>query len=281
MIKNINVIQHRNILLNKINQQNKQINYQFNQLHQQQFNQELKQENINNQHIDVLNELNEERINELNIEFGLKKRLKINNFLKNIFAEELYKYALLEKNWILATGIDKNKYEKAATQQNDKVNSLQIKNIQTAFGNDQFTYNFYRTMNANNKMSYLEYTFRNILSSNDFICKLNKITGLELTKLTTIFLSKYKSGSFLSPHSDKGNGKLAFVINLTKNWKPQYGGVLHFMNDERTEIIDSFIPSFNTLMIFEVPVETGIPHFVSHIAPNVKYNRYALTGWFD
>lgn len=274
MIRNINVNQYKVLYSNKINHINQHSQPIYNTL-----NQNIQNQNI--QKIDVLNDLNEDKINELKTEFDIKKRLKINNFLKNTFAEELYKYALLEKNWILATGIDKNKYEKAATQQNDKINNLQIKNINTAFGNDQFTYNFYRTMNANNKMSYLEYTFRNILSSTDFIDKLNKITNLQLTKLTTIFLSKYKSGSFLSPHSDKGNGKLAFVINLTKNWKPQYGGVLHFMNDERTEIIDSFIPSFNTLMIFEVPIENGIPHFVSHIAPNVKYNRYALTGWFD
>ena len=45
-------------------------------------------------------------------------------------------------------------------------------------------------------------------------------------------MSRYKGGHFLSPHSDKGNGKIAFVISLTKKWKPEYGGILHFMNDD-------------------------------------------------
>jgi len=222
-----------------------------------------------------------ENIKKLKEEYNIKKRVVIKDFLNDKFSENLFKHVFFEKNWILATGIDKNKYEKPDTQQNTKINQLQIKNVHTAFGKDQFSYNFYRSMNGSTKMSYFEFTIRNILSSNDFLNHLNNITGLSLTKLTTLFLSKYKSGSFLSPHSDKGNGRLAFVLHLSKVWKPQYGGILHFMNDERTEIIDSFVPLFNSFMIFEVPPEKGIPHFVSHVSPNIKFHRYAITGWFD
>jgi Rps23 Pro-64 3,4-dihydroxylase Tpa1-like proline 4-hydroxylase len=53
------------------------------------------------------------------------------------------------------------------------------------------------------------------------------------------------------------------------------------MNDNRTDIIDSFVPLFNSFIIFKVPTESGIPHFVSHVSPNVKFSRYAITGWFD
>jgi hypothetical protein len=135
-------------------------------------------------------------------------------------------------------------------------------------------------MNSKN-MSYLEFLLRQTMNSPEFLNFLNEITGLKLTSLNTLFLSKYKSGSFLSPHSDKGNGKLAFVLNITPQWKPQYGGILHFMNDERTEIIKSFVPEFNSFVIFNVPELHGIPHFVSHVAPNVRFNRYAITGWFS
>ena len=104
----------------------------------------------------------------------------------------------------------------------------------------------------NHKPSFLEYILRKHMSSPEFINYLNNITSLNLSKLNTLFLSKYKGGNFLSPHSDRGNGKLAFVLNLTKNWKPQYGGILHFMNNDKTEIIESFMPLFNNLMLFEV-----------------------------
>jgi Rps23 Pro-64 3,4-dihydroxylase Tpa1-like proline 4-hydroxylase len=219
-------------------------------------------------------------INELSAKFTLNKRLKIDNFLEINFAESLYRYAFLEKNWVLASGIDKNKYEKKHAPQFDKINNLQIKNVNQAFGKDQFSYAFYRGMNSQS-MSLFEFKLRKILNSDIFLNFLNKITHLELTQLTTMFMSKYNSGNFLSTHSDKGNGKLAFVINLTKFWKPQYGGNLHFLNDSRTEIIDTFVPAFNNLVLFHVPEQNGIPHYVGHVSPNVKYSRYAISGWYN
>jgi Rps23 Pro-64 3,4-dihydroxylase Tpa1-like proline 4-hydroxylase len=53
------------------------------------------------------------------------------------------------------------------------------------------------------------------------------------------------------------------------------------MNDARTEITDSFIPQFNQFVIFHVPEQTGISHFVSSVVQNVKYSRYSITGWFS
>ena len=212
--------------------------------------------------------------------FQINKKIKIDNILEISFADALYKFCMINKEWILSTGINKNKFEKKDIAQFANANQLQIKNVQNAFKDDQFSYAFYRNMN-NQKCSYFEFLIRRELSSPIFIDFLNKITGLNLTTLKTLFLSKYKAGNFLSPHSDHGNGRLAFVINLTKFWKPQYGGNLHFLNDERTEIIDTYVPGFNNLMLFEVPENSGIPHYVSHIVPNVKYNRFAITGWFE
>jgi Rps23 Pro-64 3,4-dihydroxylase Tpa1-like proline 4-hydroxylase len=228
----------------------------------------------------VISKIENENMEELKEIFKQKERLRISNFLKVQFAEFAFKQAFSEKNWLLATGIDNVKYEKPDNIQNQKINGLQIKNVNNAFSKDQFTYIFYRSMNGV-KMSFVEYTLRQTLSSPEFINMLNEITGLNLTKLTTLFMSKYKSGNYLSPHSDKGNGRLAFVINLSKFWKPQYGGALHFMNDQRTEVIDTFVPNFNTFSIFHVPDGKGIPHFVGHVAPNVKFNRFAVSGWFE
>jgi len=222
---------------------------------------------------------NIDNIELLNTNFKDCKRIKISNFLKNDFAELLFKHAIFEKNWILSTGIDKNKYEKINSKQNEKINSAQIKNVNDAFSKDKFTYIFYRSMN-NYNVSYFEFKLRKYLNSENFIDILNQITGLGLTKLTTLFMSKYSNGNFLSTHSDKGNGRLAFVINLTKFWKPHYGGNLHFLNNERTEIIETYVPQFNNLIIFHVPEENGIPHYVSHVAPNIKLSRYAISGWF-
>ena len=125
-----------------------------------------------------------------------------------------------------------------------------------------------------------EKTIRNLLMSPYFLDLIYKITNIKVTQLNQVFLSKYKSGNFLAPHSDINNGKIAFVFNFSVNWKPQYGGILHFLSEDRTNIIDSFVPMFNSMMIFEIPKD-GIPHFVSHVVPNVKRSRYALTGWYS
>lgn len=212
--------------------------------------------------------------------FYEKNRLKISCFLNSEFAEKLFKHALNEQKWKLATGIDKNKYEKDVIPSNDKINSLQIKNVDKAFGNNQFSYIFYRSFSGQN-MSLLEFTLRKVFNSPEFISLLNDITNLKLTRLTTLFLSKYKSGCFLSPHSDKGNGRLAFVLNLSMGWKPQYGGNLHFLNDDRTEIIETIVPEYNSFYIFYVPEGNGIPHYVGHVAQGVKLSRFAITGWFN
>ncbi len=222
-----------------------------------------------------------ENIDSLKSQFAINNKVKITNFLNAQFAELLFQHIVTNKNWSLATGIDKVKYEKKHMPQNDNANNAQIKRVSSSFGKDHFTYIFYRSMNNTGNVSYFEFTLRKILNSFEFISILNEITGLHLSKLNTLFLSRYKSNNFLSPHSDRGNGRLAFVLSMTKNWKPQYGGILHFMNDERTEILESIVPSFNSLFLFHVPDNEGVSHFVSHVSPNVVYSRYAITGWFE
>ena len=117
--------------------------------------------------------------------------------------------------------------------------------------------------------------------SNGFIAWLNRATGGRFTRVTNIFFSKYKSGCFLSPHCDKNNGRIAFVLNLTHNWQPEWGGILHVMNKERTKIIDSFVPTFNSLVLMDLPNKEGLPHYVSHILSNVDRSRFAITGWLE
>ncbi len=211
--------------------------------------------------------------------FNENKKIQIQNILKDEIAELLFKHSIMDKNWILATGHDTIKFEKKINKQFEKANSIQIKKIQDKFKNNKFSYIFHRSMN-NKTPSFLEFTLRKYMASKEFIDYLNSITDLNITTLNTLFMSKYKGGHFLSPHSDKGNGKITFVISLTKKWKPEYGGILHFMNDDKTKIIESYVPEFNTLMLFEVP-EEGIPHYVSHIVPYIKEERYSITGWFS
>jgi len=223
---------------------------------------------------------NAETLAELTSEFEYKHKVIIPNIFSSSFAELIARYAQFEKNWVLASGIDKSRFDNAINPGNQKRNDQIGADVNKAFSQDRFSYIFHRAMNNRNP-SMIENDIRQALGSSAFINYLNEITGLNLTKLTTLFMSRYRSGHFLSPHSDTGNGKIAFVISLSKNWLPQYGGLLHFLSDDRTEIVETYCPKFNHMVIFQVDENNKHPHFVSHVAPNVQHNRISIVGWFD
>lgn len=208
----------------------------------------------------------------------------INNFLNIEKAEQIYTYIHNNKpknTWTSSVCYDNVKSD--LIYKNSKKAQIQknIKKATDAFNKNKFAFSFQRTLNNNNVPSiegFTTYLFKN----QSIIDKINEITSLNVERAHDIFISKYRFGDFLSPHCDKNNGRIAFVLNLTKNWKPQYGGILHIMNQDRTEIIRSIVPKFNSLVLFYIPPENGIPHFVSHI--NINNNglyRYAITGWFS
>lgn len=211
--------------------------------------------------------------------FEKNRKVCIENFFDNSFVEILFKYILTEKNWDLACGINSTRYQTKISPANQKKNDELGKQVVNAFSKDQFSYIFHRSMNNKNP-SMIEQNIRNLLSSTSFIQMLRDITNIPIEKLNTMFLSKYKSGHFLSPHSDRGNGKLTFVIYLSKHWKPHYGGILHFISQDRSKIIDSFVPGYNQLILFEVDNDNH-SHYISNVSPNVPFHRYAITGWYD
>ncbi len=221
-------------------------------------------------------------------QFKENYKFKIDTFLNERFAEQLYNYIIRmpEHHFNIACGIRNTKYEKKIIPQNYKRNQDNINEANKTFAKGEFSYVFNRGMNNTvGEISQMEMIMRNFLNSNEFKELLSKITGLDITNLNTMFLSKYKAGNFLSPHSDKGNGKIAFVINLSKNWLPHYGGNLHFLSEDRKTIVETWTPAFNNLVVFYVPPDEecniGLPHFVSHVNPGIKLNRYAITGWYS
>jgi Rps23 Pro-64 3,4-dihydroxylase Tpa1-like proline 4-hydroxylase len=65
------------------------------------------------------------------------------------------------------------------------------------------------------------------------------------------------------------------VLNLTRRWQADWGGLLQFV-DAAGEITDTWLPRFNTMALFRVPVR----HTVSYVAPFANEPRLAITGWF-
>jgi len=90
--------------------------------------------------------------------------------------------------------------------------------------------------------------------------------------------TRYRPGQFLRWHDDKHDDerrRYAYVLNLSRDWEADWGGLLQFI-DARGNVVDTFVPRFNSLSLFKVP----FGHVVTPVAPWAGGPRLAITGWW-
>ena len=117
------------------------------------------------------------------------------------------------------------------------------------------------------------------INSEPFLALVRSVTGVaELIKAdaqATLFAPNH----FLSVHDDRGSDdearRIAYVLGLSRNWRPDWGGYLTFFDDE-DDVVAGFKPRFNCLNLFEVPQR----HSVTFVPPFAPVGRFAITGWF-
>jgi SM-20-related protein len=116
------------------------------------------------------------------------------------------------------------------------------------------------------------------LNTPEFIGFARTLTGFDAIRRVSAQATRYRAGHFLRRHDDAetDEGRLvAYVLNLTPGWNPDFGGMLHFIGEDQT-VEETFYPWYNSLSVFRVPQQ----HFVSFVPPYVTASRYAITGWF-
>jgi SM-20-related protein len=89
--------------------------------------------------------------------------------------------------------------------------------------------------------------------------------------------TRYRPGHYLMPHEDLDEDegrRYAFVINLSREWRPDWGGQLQFLDADGA--IETFLPRWNSLSLFRVPQR----HQVTLVAPWAAQPRHAITGWW-
>jgi Rps23 Pro-64 3,4-dihydroxylase Tpa1-like proline 4-hydroxylase len=115
------------------------------------------------------------------------------------------------------------------------------------------------------------------MAQEEFLSVMRTLTGEARLNRVYAQATCYSAGSFLLLHDDQvpvEDRKVAYVINLSRGWRPDWGGLLHFC-DESLQVVDTFVPHFNSLSLFTVPQD----HFVSFVAPYAQTDRLAVTGW--
>lgn len=201
------------------------------------------------------------------------KILTIPNFLHPKDAKTLYEYLsnLKEEEWDISIcpAIHSNIYTYYNTKENQPMLHEGIQKAKEAYKEGEFSYYFYR------KDDYSKdgIKFKDLAKSEELLGLINRITGCEVNETISLFASRYVNDCFLSSHTDTGRGKIAFVYNLTKNWKEKYGGLLLHPNK-------MVVPTFNSLAMFYVEGD-GVPHSVTQISPYCENVRLAFTGWFN
>lgn len=152
--------------------------------------------------------------------------------------------------------------------------------IEKKYSKADFKYLHYKInrefMNTADESSVL-YAVYELFNSDEFLTSMREFTGDETINYVDCRATCFNSGHYLRRHNDYLEGfnrRYAYVLNLTKDWEPDWGGILHLLNNKK-EITQSLIPKFNVLNVFKVPT----PHFVSSVSPDVESSRLAITGW--
>lgn len=115
------------------------------------------------------------------------------------------------------------------------------------------------------------------LNSETFIAFMRAVTGDARIDFADAQATRYRPGHVLTAHTDESEGKnrlYAYVLNLTRDWYADWGGALTFFDTEG-HIDQGFVPTFNALNIFAVPMV----HAVSQVASFAPRDRLSITGW--
>lgn len=151
----------------------------------------------------------------------------------------------------------------------------------TAAQGFHFVYDRYlivEAMKAGRDEGLLVHAALRFFNSPEFLAFIRDFTGDRELAMVGAQATRYLPGQFLRQHDDKHdaeNRRYAYVLNLSRDWQADWGGLLHFVDPDGAAR-EAFLPRFNSLSLFKVPH----PHFVGIVAPWAMQPRLAITGWW-
>ena len=120
--------------------------------------------------------------------------------------------------------------------------------------------------------------FLDFMGSDELFDFIRDISGDTEFNRVDCHACRYLPGHFLKEHADTSpfeQRHMAYVFYFTRDWHPDFGGLTYFL-DDAGQVTDTFVPSYNSLTLFKVPVA----HCVSQVASFAPRPRNSITGWF-
>ena len=219
-------------------------------------------------------------------QFRVDGRVRIKNVLDPEVAERVREYCLTEVPFEYLSFVDGQNVAIPSEALN-KMSEAQLLELQSKIYNAAATgtgffycgYMLERSKRETDSeaLSYLHSVF-DFLNSEEMLGFIAEITGHDDLKSADAQYTRYTQGQFLTRHQDdvgEEQRRLAYVISFSRNWHPDWGGMLQFFEKNGTPR-ESWIPAFNTMSLFNI----GHVHSVTYVTPFAAEPRLSLTGWF-
>lgn len=221
--------------------------------------------------------------------------IQIENFFSDAYAERLYNFfyhQISKDGWCCVTypnpnpnpdktiyNVYKNRYLPDA-QENIEQGKKTARDV---FKSNSFAYIFDVTRDhAQDTCNCVECQLRQYLASAEVLEFIHESTGEKVTHPLEIMVTRYRQGGFLAPHRDANKGGFGFVYSLTKGWRVEWGGNLHFLNPQDWTLVERVIvPKYNLMTIFSLNNNQGKPHFVSEVSHAASTERISVAGWYQ
>jgi Rps23 Pro-64 3,4-dihydroxylase Tpa1-like proline 4-hydroxylase len=214
--------------------------------------------------------------------FARAGRLQITGFLGGTGAPDLARELSQGRDWVLTRnrGEEVHDYSEAAfaglsAAQRAALSREIVAGARTGF---QFCYDTIRLPKPGQpRPATLLAELEHFLCSEAMVAFFRTVTGMADIAFADAHASRYRPHHFLTTHDDRIDDqgrRAAYVLNLTPDWRAEWGGLLLFHARDGS-ISRGYVPTFNALTIFAVPQA----HSVSYVTPIAPHPRHAVTGW--
>lgn len=220
------------------------------------------------------------------LSFRKHGRIRIADFLRSEDADALHACLSGEVPWRLAYNrgeqallVDPSVVRGSASGQQQLTQEI-IAGARRGFQYAYYSYPMVTAYLGGNDPGLLLHRLLEWLTGPVMLGTVRRITGIDSLRKCDGQATCYLPGHFLSQHDDRGTGlegrRVGYVLSLTRQWHPDWGGLLSFFTADGRQVEESWVPGYNALALFRVPVL----HSVGYVAPFARQARFAVTGWF-